>query len=339
MGNRLPPRAGQAGAGVHAGASCFAWTPDGDAAVRRISRPPSSPPSSCPAALFGTRHDGARWITSSPWRRGGSRRPPNSTSPRSSSRSWRRPSASTSRNTSMRRARQTGKALGSDGDAVATGRRSMRGPSSGATINGRRSRIGRRSPTRATRSTGRQGVNERIMLRELLRRVDMMVTPGEQARRALVRLHTPLPPGKIGGAGEPECTPQNLRLGIDVWTRMPGLTEVLIPAGYVGTTVYDPVFALERGPQALRSNPLRRADHPAGAGTAVLARVPGRTRQGGHAAAQDRVRLRGRLDAPDPAAGVPARSRLRDAQHDRAARRDLLAGAGLALAGVQAGPG
>src|SRR6185312_4122393 len=53
---------------------------------------------------------------------------------------------------------------------------------------------------------GRQGVDERIMLRELLRRVDMMVIL-ENRLDALVRLHTPL------------------------------------PAGYV-TTVYDPVFKL-----------------------------------------------------------------------------------------------
>src|SRR4051794_32775842 len=49
---------------------------------------------------------------------------------------------------------------------------------------------------------GRQGVDERIMLRELLRRVDMMVML-ENRLDALVRLHTPLPPGKIGGAPEP----------------------------------------------------------------------------------------------------------------------------------------
>ena len=45
----------------------------------------------------------------------------------------------------------------------------------------------------------RQGVNERIMLRELLRRVDMMVIL-ENKLDALVRLHTPWPPGLIGGA-------------------------------------------------------------------------------------------------------------------------------------------
>ena len=40
---------------------------------------------------------------------------------------------------------------------------------------------------------GRQGVDERIMLRELLRRVDMMVIL-ENHLDALVRLHTPWPP-------------------------------------------------------------------------------------------------------------------------------------------------
>ena len=87
---------------------------------------------------------------------------------------------------------------------------------------------------------GRQGVNERIMLRELLRRVDMMVTL-ENHLDALVRLHTPFPPGKIGGASQPGL-PHNLRLET-FYGPNAGLTEVLIPAGYV-TTVYDPVFAL-----------------------------------------------------------------------------------------------
>jgi amidase len=86
----------------------------------------------------------------------------------------------------------------------------------------------------------RQGVNERIMLRELLRRVDMMVLL-ENRLEALVRLHTPFPPGKIGGARQPGVR-QNLRLESFNGPNA-GLTEVLIPAGYV-TTVYDPVFAL-----------------------------------------------------------------------------------------------
>jgi len=58
---------------------------------------------------------------------------------------------------------------------------------------------------------------------------------------ALVRLHTPLPPAKIGGAPEPGLS-QNLRLE-SFYGPNAGLTEVLAPAGYV-TTVYDPVFAL-----------------------------------------------------------------------------------------------
>jgi Asp-tRNA(Asn)/Glu-tRNA(Gln) amidotransferase A subunit family amidase len=86
----------------------------------------------------------------------------------------------------------------------------------------------------------RQGVNERIMLRELLRRVDMMVML-ENHLDALVRLHTPFPPGKIGGAYQPGL-PHNLRPET-FYGPNAGLTEVLIPAGYV-TTVYDPVFAL-----------------------------------------------------------------------------------------------
>ena len=62
---------------------------------------------------------------------------------------------------------------------------------------------------------GRQGVDERIMLRELLRRVDMMVML-ENRLDALVRLHTPLPPARIGGASEPGVR-QNLRLEFILW--------------------------------------------------------------------------------------------------------------------------
>jgi len=86
----------------------------------------------------------------------------------------------------------------------------------------------------------RQGVNERLMLRELLRRVDMMVLL-ENRLEALVRLHTPFPPGKIGGARQPGIR-QNLRLESFNGPNA-GVTEVLIPAGYV-TTIYDPLFAL-----------------------------------------------------------------------------------------------
>jgi amidase len=87
---------------------------------------------------------------------------------------------------------------------------------------------------------GRQGVNERIMLRELLRRADMMVIL-ENKLDALVRLHTPWAPGLIGHPHQYD-TPMNLTpeslMGPNA-----GLTEVLIPAGYVKVT-YDPVFKL-----------------------------------------------------------------------------------------------
>ena len=108
---------------------------------------------------------------------------------------------------------------------------------------------------------GRQGVDERIMLRELLRRVDMMVM-FENRLDALVRLHTPLPPAKIGGADEPGVR-QNLRPN-PFYGPNAGLTEVLIPAGYV-TTVYDPVFSPEPRPHPLRLGRLRHADQDAGA--------------------------------------------------------------------------
>jgi amidase len=90
------------------------------------------------------------------------------------------------------------------------------------------------------RLDGRQGVNERIMLRELLRRADMMVIL-ENKLDALVRLHTPWAPGLIGHPHQYDIpsnlTPESL-MGPNA-----GLTEVLIPAGYV-KVAYDPVFKL-----------------------------------------------------------------------------------------------
>ncbi|HEY7447420.1 MAG TPA: amidase family protein, partial [Vicinamibacterales bacterium] len=86
----------------------------------------------------------------------------------------------------------------------------------------------------------RQGVAERIMLRELLRRVEMKVIH-ENRLDVVVRLHTSLPPGKIGLApwpGPPGDTRGDLRMG-----PYAGETEVLIPAGYV-RTAYDPQFVL-----------------------------------------------------------------------------------------------
>ena len=51
-----------------------------------------------------------------------------------------------------------------------------------------------------------------------------------------------MPPAKIGGAHDPLGGRNNLRLE-SFYGPNAGLTEVLIPAGYV-TTAYDPVFAL-----------------------------------------------------------------------------------------------
>ncbi|MCC6533430.1 MAG: amidase [Burkholderiales bacterium] len=86
----------------------------------------------------------------------------------------------------------------------------------------------------------RQGVNERIMLRELLRRVDMMVML-ENRLDVLVRLHTPLPPAKIGGPEVPG--PIGELRNESQYGPNAGLTEVLVPAGYV-QVAYDPKFAL-----------------------------------------------------------------------------------------------
>jgi amidase len=86
----------------------------------------------------------------------------------------------------------------------------------------------------------RQGIDEHIMMRELLRRVEMKVIM-ENHLDAVVRVHYSLPPGKIGLAPQPEPAGEirgELRMG-----PFAGVTEVLIPAGYV-RTVYDPVFTL-----------------------------------------------------------------------------------------------
>jgi len=89
---------------------------------------------------------------------------------------------------------------------------------------------------------GRQGVDERIMLRELLRRVDMMVLL-ENRLDVFVRLHTPLPPAIIGGAEEPGPV-ERLRNEM-LYGPNAGLTEILVPAGFV-ETAYDASFSLSK---------------------------------------------------------------------------------------------
>ena len=91
------------------------------------------------------------------------------------------------------------------------------------------------------RLDGRQGVNERIMLRELLRRTDMMVLY-ENKLDGFVRLHSPWVPGKIGHANQPRGGMHNITLE-SFYGPNAGLTEILIPAGFVDTA-HDPVFAL-----------------------------------------------------------------------------------------------
>ena len=78
------------------------------------------------------------------------------------------------------------------------------------------------------------------MLRELLRRVDMMVIL-ENDLDALVRLRT-RPARRDRSVPTQYGIQSNLRPESFIGPNA-GLTEVLIPAGYV-TTVYDPVFAL-----------------------------------------------------------------------------------------------
>ena len=86
----------------------------------------------------------------------------------------------------------------------------------------------------------REGIDDKLKLRELLRRLEMKVMQ-ENKLDLVVRLHYSLAPGKIGLAPQPQ--PQGdvrgeIRMGPHA-----GETEVLIPAGYV-QTVYDPSFTL-----------------------------------------------------------------------------------------------
>ena len=81
---------------------------------------------------------------------------------------------------------------------------------------------------------GRQGVDERIMLRELLRRLDMMVHAGEPARRAGAPAHAVAAGARSAAPTIRWAARSNLRLET-FYGPNAGLTEVLIPAGYVTT--------------------------------------------------------------------------------------------------------
>ncbi len=87
--------------------------------------------------------------------------------------------------------------------------------------------------------TSRQGIPEMVQRRELLNRVIVKVLQDNKLD-ILVQLHSALPPGKIGLAPEPEV---NDRSPSYSFGPAAGITEILIPAGYV-RTAYDPTFEL-----------------------------------------------------------------------------------------------
>ncbi|PYR85722.1 MAG: amidase [Acidobacteria bacterium] len=108
----------------------------------------------------------------------------------------------------------------------------------------------------------RDATAERIMLRELLRRVEMKVIQ-ENRLDVVVRLHTSLPPGRIGLApwpNPPGDTRSDMPMGPNA-----GETEVLIPAGYV-REAYDANFTL---------SPDRKRYIPANSNTPTALPAPG----------------------------------------------------------------
>ena len=84
-----------------------------------------------------------------------------------------------------------------------------------------------------------KGIADNIQRREFLRRVLMKVILDNRLD-VLIQVHTTLPPGKIGLAPEPNLNGRAISypLGPNA-----GVTEILIPAGYV-KMAYDPVFEL-----------------------------------------------------------------------------------------------
>jgi amidase len=153
---------------------------------------------------------------------------------------------------------------------------------------------------------GRQGVDERIMLRELLRCLDMMVIL-ENRLDALVRLHTPLPPAKIGGAHDPLGGPQQSAPGILLRPeRRPDRSAD--PSGLCDDRLRSGLCPQPRR-HALRPDAFRYSDHPAGARSSLVPGIPGRARQGGRAP-RDRLFIRSRLEAPHPAARLRPLVRL-----------------------------
>ena len=69
-----------------------------------------------------------------------------------------------------------------------------------------------------------------------------------------MRLHTPWPPGIIGQPHQYDIA-NNLRPE-SLYGPNAGLTEILVPAGYV-TATYDPVFALNKDQTKYISSPTK----------------------------------------------------------------------------------
>ena len=191
--------------------------------------------------------------------------------------------------------------------------RSTRAPNSGATTAAPRFKNWEEVADPRNPLGGRQGVDERIMLRELLRRVDMMVLL-ENRLDALVRLHTPLPPAKIGGATDPSGGRKNLRAGIVL--RPERRPDRGPDPGGLRHDRLRPGLRPQPRRHPLRFGPLRQPDHPAAPWPAVLAGLPRRARQG-RRRVEDRRRLRSRLEAPHPT------TRLRPPGRDIARGRPL----------------
>jgi amidase len=85
----------------------------------------------------------------------------------------------------------------------------------------------------------RQGIPEQVQRRELFRRIIVKVIQ-ENKLDVLIQLHSALPPGRIGMAQEPVVNNRGLSYAFGPNA---GITEILIPAGYV-QTVYDADFVL-----------------------------------------------------------------------------------------------
>ena len=114
------------------------------------------------------------------------------------------------------------------------------------------------------------------MLRELLRRVDMMVIL-ENKLDALVRLHTPWPPGLIGSAYQYDIAEQSAP-GIAVRSER-GSHRSADSGGLRDHRLRSGV-QLECGLHPLRLGAVAYADHDPRARPAVLAGLPRRAGQG-----------------------------------------------------------